>query len=204
MRALPRLWLCADLGLIPPIELIARVANALRAGPALVWLRFPQGSRARSVLDTAAALRRVTAGHGALLLVGDRADVALASDADGVHLTEQSLLPGDARRFARRDLIVSCAVHDEAGVQRAAGADAIVVSPFASVPGKGAPRGAEGFARLRGLAPDTFAVALGGIADAAVTREAIAAGANAVAVRRVLSDADPSARCAELLAGCGW
>lgn len=200
MRSLPRLWLCADLGALPPAELLERVRRALAAGPALVWLRSPPGHPARALLDAAIGLRELTLARGALLLVGDRLDVALAADADGVHLTERSLAPADARRFARRELIVSCAVHDEAGVGRASGADALLVSPFGDVPGKGPPLGARGFARLRALAPDTFAVALGGITDPAAARAAAAAGADAVAVRRALSAADPASECAALLA----
>jgi len=196
MRALPRLWLCADLAALPHAELLDRVRRALAAGPALVWLRSPPWHPARALLATAIGLRALTHARGAPLLVGDRLDVALAADADGVHLTERSLAPADARRFARRALIVSCAVHDEAGVERASGADALLVSPFGDVPGKGPPLGAGGFARLRALAPHTFAVALGGITDPAIAR---AAGADAVAVRRALSAVDPASECAALL-----
>jgi thiamine-phosphate pyrophosphorylase len=200
MRSLPRLWLCADLAALPSAELLDRVRRALTAGPALVWLRSPPGHPARALLDTAIELRALTLDHGSLLLVGDRLDVALAADADGVHLTERSLAPADARRFARRALIVSCAVHDEAGIERASGADALLVSPFGDVPGKGPPLGAGGFARLRDLAPDTFTVALGGITDPATARVARAAGADAIAVRRALSAGDPASACAALLA----
>jgi thiamine-phosphate pyrophosphorylase len=200
MTPLPRLWLCADLELSWTDELAARVGAALQAGPAVVWLRAPAGASARTVLYGAAALRRVASRHGGLLLVGDHVDVALAVDADGVHLTERSLLPADARRFARRPLVVSRAVHDAAGAARAEGADAVVISPFGEVPGKGPALGPAGFAALRALAPATFAVALGGVTDGATARAARAAGADAVAVRRALYSVDPAARCAELLA----
>ncbi|MDO9022396.1 MAG: thiamine phosphate synthase [Deltaproteobacteria bacterium] len=200
MRSLPRLWLCADLAALPHAELMDRVRRALAAGPGVVWLRSPPGYPAGALLDAAVALRSLTRAQGSLLLVGDRLDVALAADADGVHLAERSVGPADARRFARRELIVSCAVHDEAGIGRASGADALLVSPFGDVPGKGPPLGALGFARLRALAPDTFVVALGGITDPATARAAAAAGADAVALRRVLSAPDPASECAALLA----
>lgn len=195
MRALPRLWLCADLGMLEAHALVESVGRALVGGPALVWLRSPAGHPAREVAEVAGRLRELTSGP---LLVGDRLDVAIAVGADGVHLTERSLRPGDARRLAPPGFVVSCAVHDEAGVRGAADADALVISPFGDVPGKGHALGAEGFARLRGLAPGAFAVALGGVRGRDEARDAMAAGADAVAVRGLLGSTDIAARCDEL------
>lgn len=192
MRPLPRLWLCADLGMLGSGELVERVGRAAAGGPALVWLRSPPGYPARELADAALRLRELTA---APLLVGDRLDVALAVGADGVHLTERSLRPGDVRRLAPPGFVVSCAVHDEAGIRAADGADALVISPFGEVPGKGPTLGAEGFARLRGMAPEVFAVALGGVRGEREVRAALAAGADGVAVRGALGGDDVGERC---------
>lgn len=203
MSLLPGLWLCADLGELRPSELVDRVARVLSTGPAVVWLRAPTGTSARSLAGVSLALKGVLTGSSALL-VGDRVDVALAVGAQGVHLTGRSLHPSDARRFAlasgRRDLLVSQAVHDEADVDSARGAvDAMVLSPFGEVAGKGPALGAARWAALRERAPEVFAVALGGLLDAAAVAEALGAGADAVAVRRALSrSADPAAACAAL------
>jgi thiamine-phosphate pyrophosphorylase len=203
MSSLPGLWLCADLDELRPSELVDRVASVLATGPAVVWLRAPSGTSARSLAGVSSALLEIVNGPSALL-VGDRVDVALALGAQGVHLTGRSVRPSDARRLAlamgRSDLLISQAVHDEAEVDAARGAvDAMVLSPFGEVAGKGPALGALRWAALRQRAPEVFAVALGGVVDAGVVAEARRAGADAVAVRRALSrSADPAAACAAL------
>jgi thiamine-phosphate pyrophosphorylase len=199
VKGLPRLWLCADVSLLPPPALLDAVERALSAGHCAVWLRSPQGHPGRALLTLAVALRSATARAGSVLLVGDRLDVALAAEADGVHLAGRSVRPRDARRLSPGAMLVSCAAHDAEELRDAAtSADAVVLSPFRRVEGKGPPLGADGFSALRALAPGAFAVALGGIASAADARDAIAAGADAIAVRRLLCEPDVAARCAAL------
>lgn len=203
MSSLPRLWLCADLAELAPAELVDRVAKVLATGPAVVWLRSPAGTSARSLATVCSALRSVVTGSSALL-VGDRVDVALALGAQGVHLTGRSLSPSEVRRIAlaagRADLLLSQAVHDEESLDEARGeVDALVLSPFGEVEGKGPALGARRWSELRQRAPGVFTVALGGITDAGAVAEAVGAGADAVAVRRALSrSADPAAECAAL------
>lgn len=187
-RDLPALWLCADLAIADGDALVTHVARALAVTPALVWLRSPRGTPARALADVARKLLAVTNAAGGLLLVGDRVDVALVTGADGVHLPEHALQPHDAREFARgRELIVSVAVHDRAGVIAARDhADALVISPFGEVAGKGAALGEAGFRALRDAAGECFTVALGGITTREDSTRARRAGADAVAARRAL------------------
>ncbi len=194
MRSLPRVWLCADVEVVAAAELVARTRDALRSGPSVVWLRSPQGWPAGALARLASSLMEVVHGSESLLLVGDRVDVALAVGAHGVHLAERSLAATDARRLIGAGALISQAVHDAAGVERARDAvDAMVLSPFGMVAGKGLALGAEGFVALRSRAPDVFTVALGGVTDADVARAARAAGADAVAVRRALLNSDDPA-----------
>ncbi len=187
MNALPRLWLCADVDGVAAAELIARTRDALRSGPSVVWLRSPQGWPAGPLASLASSLMDAVGASASLLLVGDRVDVALAAGAHGVHLTERSLAVSDVRRLLGHERLVSQAVHDAAGIDRArVGVDAMVLSPFGPVAGKGPALGAPGFAALRNRAPEVFTVALGGVTDAEVVTAALAAGADGVAVRRAL------------------
>jgi len=187
-RDLPRVWLCADLAMVNGDALATYVERALAVTPAVVWLRSPQGTSARSLAEVARRLLSVTRTAGGLLLVGDRVDVALVTGADGVHLPEHALHPRDVREFARgKALIVSVAVHDRAGAIAARDhADALVISPFGEVAGKGAALGEAGFCALRDEAAGCFAVALGGITTRVDVTRAHCAGADAVAVRRAL------------------
>lgn len=198
MRAPPRLWLCADLGHPNAPDLLDRVRAALAAGTACVWLRVPRALSARALLDAALALREVTAASGSWLVVGERLDIATVAGADGVHLPSHGLPAREVR--AATSLAVSAAAHDEREVDEAAPhADVLVVSPFGEVPGKGPALGAARFRALRARAPGRFVVALGGVATADDAREALGAGADGVAVRRVLLDAvDPAEACRAL------
>lgn len=190
--AWPRLWLCADLSHPTGEGVLAHVAHALELAPVTVWLRAPGVSGLRAY-GAATVLRSLTHGFGARLVVGDRLDLALACGADGVHLGESSVTPDDARSLARRagrdDLVVTRSVHDLAAVARwRDSVDALVVSPYGEVPGKGAPLGEAGLRAMRGAAGETPLVALGGIVDALTARSALASGAWAVATRRAVCD----------------
>ncbi len=199
---LPPLWLCADLGHPAARELYDRLAAVLAVTPALVWLRASETVTTRELLAVAMQLRAVTTPSGSRLFVGDRLDVAVLSRADGVHLAERSVSTDDARRFLERfgrAPRVSRAVHDLAGVLRESSTDALVLSPFGAVPGKGRPLGANGFRVLRRAAVKTFVVALGGITSPHDAASARGAGADAIAVRRsLLDERDPARSCLAL------
>jgi thiamine-phosphate pyrophosphorylase len=149
----------------------------------------------------ARALRIVTARHGALLFVNDRVDVALAADADGVHLPARGLPPSLARQLLGPGRSIGASCHDTAELARAAaeGADYALLAPVFDVPGKGPALGVEGFARLAaGVALPVYA--LGGITDAHVPA-LLQAGARGVSViRYVLGAADPGRHVESLLA----
>ncbi len=198
MSALPSLWICADLGHPNAPSLVDRVAAVLARTPACVWLRSPEGTSARSLLSIARSLRELTRDGRGALVVGDRVDVAALSGADGVHLTTRSLPASEVS--ARFSLAVSVATHDEASIREAAPfANALLLSPFGAVEGKGPALGRDGFARLCSLAGETPVVALGGILTADDARSALSAGADGVALRRTLLDVDdPASACAEI------
>jgi thiamine-phosphate pyrophosphorylase len=83
---------------------------------------------AGELLSLALRLREITSGK-ALLLINDRVDVALASDADGVQLGEQSLHPEAVRRVAGNELLIGRSVHNVNGACQAEseGADFLIV-----------------------------------------------------------------------------
>lgn len=183
-------------------DLLARVEAALRGGESgriAIQLREP-ALGAGALYELAQRLRDLTRRFGAALLINDRVDVALAVDADGVHLPERGLTPEIARRVLGNSACIGASRHDRAGLERAArqGADYATLSPLHPVPGKGPALGHAEFASIAAGAP-LAVYALGGVtrADLPALRNA---GVRGVAViREVLSSRDPEASTRELL-----
>ena len=95
----------------PCPDLIDRVTAALRSGVAMVQHRCKSGSD-RSRLAEAKALAALCQDHGALLIINDRIDLALAVDADGVHLGQDDLPTGVARGLIGPDRLLGRSTHD--------------------------------------------------------------------------------------------
>lgn len=170
------------------------VRAALDGGIDAVQLR-EKDLPAAALLPLAERLRQLTAEYGAKLLINDRIDVALAVDADGVHLGGHSLPPTIARKLLgpRRLIGVSC--HSLADVQAAPPADFATCGPVFFTPSKaafGAPLGLEAFAAICAAAPLPV-FALGGVTpdNAAAVRAAGAAGLAFIGA--VQNAADPTA-----------
>ncbi|HEX7495570.1 MAG TPA: thiamine phosphate synthase [Candidatus Limnocylindrales bacterium] len=173
---------------------------ALRAGVRVVQVREKEGS-ARRALDVAVNLRELTRRYGALLLVNDRIDIAIAAEADGVHVGQGDLPVELARRLLGDDALVglSIADADQLNVRDAAEADYLGV-------GAVFPTGSKGDATLTGLpllaaaraATHAPIVAIGGI-DAGNAGRAIAAGADSIAVISAITQAADPAGAVEAL-----
>ncbi|TWG94635.1 thiamine-phosphate pyrophosphorylase [Nocardioides sp. J9] len=154
--------------------------------------------------DLVALTRAVVAAvrpHGALVVVDDRVDVALAAGADGVHLGADDLAVADARGLAPRLLVgATCRTRTDVEAARADGADYAGLGPvFAttSKPGLPAPLGAGAVADATGVLP---IIAIGGI-DADGASAVRASGAHGVAViGAIWRHRDPVAAAKELVA----
>ena len=144
----------------------------------------------------ARALRRRCRDAGCLFIVNDRVDLALALEADGVHVGQDDLPAREARRLLRAGMILGVSTHDLSQARRARddGADYVAVGsmfPTGSKPGFRLV-GPELVRRVRPEIPVPL-VAIGGITMDNVT-EVIRAGADAVAViSAVCAAPDPSA-----------
>jgi thiamine-phosphate diphosphorylase len=174
-----------------------RLDALLAAGVTALWLRDPEAT-GRALFDAALVLREATRRAGALLLVGDRVDVALAVGADGVQLGRRAIPAARAREIFPGRLGVSCHDAEELAAAAQARADHAILSPVHDVPGKGPPLGLDGLVRLlRGTRLPV--VALGGI-DTTTAAAVRATGVAGIAVARALADApDPTRTARELL-----
>lgn len=190
---LPCLMLVTDRSLAP-LPLPQAAARAVAGGVNIVQLR-EKDLPARDLLALAAALRAAIAGR-ALLVVNDRADVALAAGADGVHLPEDGLPVAEARRLVGPARLVGRSVHsvDAAVRAEADGADYIVVGPiYPTRSHPDAPAAGPGLLSQVRRAVRVPVLAIGGV-TAATAAEALAAGASGVAViSAILGSEDPEA-----------
>lgn len=175
-----------------------RLDSVLAAGATCLWLRAP-GATGAELYRAARDLVWRTHERGASVLIGDRADVALAVGADGVQLGFRSPPARKVRAWFPGWIGVSC--HSEAELRSAerASADFAVLSPLFGVPAKGGPLGTALFKRLT-EAVELPVVALGGI-EAENAAEAREAGAAGVAVIRALRDAEDPEEAGRQLGG---
>ncbi|PZN09874.1 MAG: thiamine phosphate synthase [Bacillota bacterium] len=173
------LYLICDLGLAGGRDPVQLVELALAAGVRAVQLRA-KATPDRVAYQVALALRRVTARYGALLIVNDRLDLALAAGADGVHLGQDDLPAEVARRLWPAGLLgVSVRTAERARAAERAGADYLGAGALRSTSTKPDSRviGLEG---LRAVVQATRlpVVAIGGIRpeDVPAVRQIGAAG----------------------------
>ncbi len=188
-----------------PHDPLAQARAACAGGARVVQLRAKRAGDAHA-LALGRELRALTRAAGVLLFVNDRVDLALAVEADGVHLGQDDLAPAQARRIAPR-LAVGRSTHDAEQVARALlePIDYVAYGPLFGTQSKADAHAARGLAALREIAShcaELPLVAIGGI-DAAGARAARAAGADGVAVISAVAAArDPLAAVRELAAAC--
>ncbi|MFP4502319.1 MAG: thiamine phosphate synthase [Candidatus Hydrogenedentota bacterium] len=127
--------------------------GCLAAGVRLVQLREKNESSHR-LYEQALAFRERTRAAGALLIVDDRLDIAMAADADGVHLGGNDLPVTAARRVAP-GLIIGASSHNpgEAQAAQAAGASYVNIGPIFATETKAVATGPVGPDMIRTIAP---------------------------------------------------
>jgi len=151
------------------------LAHALVSEARVLQVRIkPRGGRCDTadLLRIARMARRVCDDAGAALIINDRIDIALAVDADGVHLGQTDLSIEDARRISG-DLWIGISTHNVAQVRAAceAGADYLGFGPVFATQTKERPDPVQGFDGLEAAvaaAEGRPLVAIGGITTADV------------------------------------
>lgn len=175
----------------PSDNLFATVEAALQGGLTLVQYRDKE-SEDLVRLERAAKLCNLCHQYQALFIVNDRVDLALAVNADGVHLGQQDIPLSLARQLLGSQRIIGRSTKNPEEMQRAIqeGADYIGVGPVYETPTK-AGRAAAGLDYVR-YAVDHATIpwfAIGGI-DLTNLPEVLAAGAERVAVVRAIMQAE--------------
>ncbi len=170
----------------------------LGAGADIVQLR-EKDAEAGDILRWSEVFRSAADRHGALFVVNDRPDLAIAAGADGVHLGQNDLPTAWARRVVGPDLLVGLSTHSAAEFDAGAPeADYLCAGPVYTTPTKPG-RAATGLgivrhaaSRERDGAERRPWFAIGGV-DPSVLPDVIEAGAVRIAVVRAAAGADPAA-----------
>ena len=198
----PRLYVILDRSVAGGRDLDPILAAVLAGGAEMVQLRektWPSGT----LFPMAQRLRARCRAAGVPFIVNDRVDLALAVDADGVHLGQDDLPPAAARPLLKPGMILGLSTHsvEQAKTAQAAGADYVAVGsmfPTATKP----EFQLVGPALAREVRPVVHVplIGIGGITPDNVG-DVIAAGADGVAViSAVCAAPDPAAAARHFIA----
>ena len=187
-------------------DLTALVTQCVAAGLPAVQVR-EKDLTAAELASLCRRLRGPTRERGAVLIVNDRADVALAVGADAVQRTHASLSVAEIRTVVDKRLSIGASVHsrDDALAAEAEGADWIVFGPVYDTASKRQYGPPQGLAKLETVARAVRipVIAIGGITPERVA-EVRAAGAHGVAAISAIltaeSPADATRRFLDALA----
>ncbi len=198
-----RVYLVTDreLCLGRPLEEV--VLRAVAGGATMVQLREKQAD-SRDFLELTRLLVRELHGRGVPLIVNDRADIALAGGAAGLHVGQSDLPPRDARAIMGADAIIGLSVENMTQLEEAQTLDVdyLGVSPIWATPTKtdtARPWGLDGLSQARRHSRLPL-VAIGGI-HAGNAAQVVAAGADGLAVVSEICSAPDPEKAAHFLRG---
>jgi thiamine-phosphate pyrophosphorylase len=160
------------------------VGSAVRAGVKIIQYR-EKDLNIREMTDEAKKIGQLCRENSVLFIINDRVDIALAVDADGVHLGNEDMSYQDARRLLGDKKIIGLTVHDvgEAIEAERIGADYIGISPIFETntkPDAGTPSGVDLIKYIKKAIKIPF-IAIGGINQNNI-KSVLEAGARSIAV----------------------
>ncbi|MBI71103.1 MAG: thiamine phosphate synthase [Gemmatimonadetes bacterium] len=204
-RSLPellRLIVITDPILSKPFGLINTIEATLEAGAGMIQLR-DKHANSNELLESAMRILVLTRATGALLVVNDRLDVALAANADGVHLGPDDARVSQVRNIVPENFIIGYSTDDpsEGKEAESQGADYLgcgTVYRTSNKPDAGSAIGPDGIKKMVD-AVSIPVVGIGGITPQNTT-EIWNAGASGVAVIGAIMDSsDPGNQTKEFL-----
>ncbi len=182
---------------------VGRARLAIQGGAAVVQVRM-KSAPAGEVLSVAREIVALAQGR-ALVIVNDRADLALLAGADGVHVGEEDLPSAEARRIVGPALLVGRSTRTlaEARAALADGADHVGFGPMFATRTKAIAAAPRGLDALREVARELGApvVAIGGITLETIGEVARAGAAAAAVIEDLLSRGDVRDRAVLLAEG---
>ena len=196
-----RLCLVADAEAAGKRDLVAIVRDAADAGVTLIQLRG-KTLDTRDFLDLALQTSGILKPRGIPLIINDRADVVLASGADGLHLGQQDLPLAYARKILGRERLIGISVNtiEEARAAESGGAGYVGVGPIHFTSSKEKLPTILGLEGLRSIREKVHIpiLAIGGI-DTNNAKAVITSGADGIAVISAIMGADNISEATEKL-----
>ncbi len=179
-----KLYLVTDEEILKGKDLYTVVEAAVRGGVSMVQLREKTTST-REFIEHAKALKKLLKNYNVPLIINDRVDVALAADADGVHIGQSDMYYHDLKKLLPKGKIIGLSVETEEQVIEANNFDVdyIAASPVWSTPTKTntiVEWGLEGVKKLCQLSKHPV-IGIGGI-KIENARSVFEAGASGIAV----------------------
>lgn len=177
------------------------VEEAVKGGVTMVQLREKECST-REFIELAIRLKQKLSAFHIPLIINDRLDVALAADADGLHIGQSDMPYNIARQLLGKDKIIGLSVESTKQAQQANNLDVdyIGISPVFNTSTKAdtsEPFGLEGIRNVMSFTKHQ-AVAIGGI-NSSNTAGIMKAGANGIAVVSAICSADDPQQAAKEL-----
>ncbi len=195
-----RLYVIIDKQAVKGRDLVYAAKEAMDGGADVIQLRDKESDPA-DVVEAGRAMRKAIGKDKALFIINDSPDIALAVDADGVHLGQEDMPAIGARSILGRSKIIGLSTHsaEQAAAAQNSGADYIGVGPVFATPTKPGYKAVgldliRKVNKIRGL---PFVV-IGGIDESNID-EVIAAGALRIAVVRAVCGADDIRAAAKIL-----
>jgi thiamine-phosphate pyrophosphorylase len=203
LRSALRLMVITDRELAGERGWLAVTEAALEAGATAVQLRDKQAT-SRELLDMALALRPLVERYGALFLVNDRFDVALAAEAHGVHLGDDDIPVAEVRGAVSRAFVIGRSADTEEAARAAEdqGADYLGVGSVFGTRTKQEVIGEViGTAQLGRVARAVSipVIGIGGVSAANAADVAAAGAAGLAVVSALMAAPDPGAATHSLL-----
>jgi thiamine-phosphate pyrophosphorylase len=192
MKDYLKLYLVTDRELSLGRSLEEVVSEAVKGGVTVVQLREKDASTGEFI-ELARRLMTLLKPLRIPLIINDRVDVALAADADGVHIGQSDMSYEDARRLLGPDKIIGLSVENFKDIEAANALDVdyIGISPVYGTPTKtdtAEPFGLEGLCKAVQMSVHPT-VAIGGM-NASTIAEVMAAGTDGVAVVSAICSAE--------------
>lgn len=181
--------------------LVERVQAAVRGGATSIQVRLKTATPRELVELTRTIISKISVP----VIVNDRADIALAAGAAGVHVGEADLPVAAVRRFVPADFIIGASLGSDAELANAKDADYVGIGPVFgsdSKPDAGDAIGVEGFKRLASLVPHP-AIAVGGITADRALQITVNGAAGVAVINAIFRADDPESATREIADAIG-